>query len=238
MSKDQRYRKISDGYYEITGKTDVIVLAVVGDTASLLVRISRNSSLVSCTDEHDHSLLYLTACGDFYDTTEALLEMGVPVNEKQVDGSIALHAASFYRQQPVVELLLRHGADPTVTNKWGNSPADEANSREIKQIILSYKEDRISQIISLLVGKGLAFLARLIKCNGTVIAKEVLRNRNEIDPRTTQELDSIISSWKSVWHGTKAEHLESILRHGLKTQWLKACGWFYNLTTVKSNQVG
>ena len=183
MSKDQRYRKISDGYYEITGKTDVIVLAVVGDTASLLVRISRNSSLVSCTDEHNHSLLYLTARAGFYDTTEALLEMGVPVNEKQVDGSIALHAVSFYRQQPVVELLLRHGADPTVTNKWGNSPADEANSREIKQIILSYKEDRISQIISSLVGKGLAFLARLIKCNGTVIAKEVLRNRNVIDPR-------------------------------------------------------
>ena len=60
-----------DGYYEITGKTDVIVLAVVGDTARLLAQISRNSSLVSCTDEHYHSLLYLTARAGFYDTTEA-----------------------------------------------------------------------------------------------------------------------------------------------------------------------
>ena len=29
-------------------------------------------------------------------------------------------------------------------------------------------------------------------------------------------MDSISSGWKSVWHGTKAEHLESIMRHDLK----------------------
>ncbi|CAH3017690.1 unnamed protein product [Porites evermanni] len=172
MSNDQRYRKVSDGYYEIAGKTDVIVLAVVGATASLVDQISKNSSLASTTDEHKHSLLYVAARAGFYDTTEALLKMGVPVNEKQVDGSTALHAASFYRQQLVVEILLRHGADPTITNKWGNSPADEASS-EIKQIILSYKEDRISQIVSSLVGKGLAFLVRLINHKGTIVAKEV-----------------------------------------------------------------
>ena len=225
MSKIPRYRKISDDCFEVTQRTDVIVLAVVGATASLVSQISKNSSLASTTDEHQHSLLYVAARAGFYDTTEALLEMGVPVNEKQVDGSTALHAASFYRQQPVVELLLRHGADPTITNKWGNFPADEASS-EIKQIILSYKEDRISQIVSSLVGKGLAFLVRLINHNGTIIAKEVLRNRNVIDPRTRQELDSIISSWKSVWHGTKAKHLESILRHGLKPSGSKLPGGF------------
>ena len=225
MSKIPRYRQIRDDCFEVTQRTDVIVLAVVGATASLVAQISKNSSLASTTDEHQHSLLYVAARAGFYDTTEALLEMGVPVNEKQVDGSTALHAASFYRQQPVVELLLRHGADPTITNKWGNFPADEAPS-EIKQIILSYKEDRISQIVSSLVGKSLVFWIRLIKYNGTIIAKEVLRNRNVIDPRTRQELDSIISSWKSVWHGTKAKHLESILRHGLKPSGSKLPGGF------------
>ena len=217
MTKGQRYRKLNDDSYEVTGKTDVIVRAAVGDTVSLLAHISKDSSLVTCTDEHNHSLLYLTARAGFYDTTEALLEIGVSVNEKQVDGSTALHAASFYGQRPVVELLLRYGADPTVTNRWGNTPADEADSTELKQIFLSNKEDRISQIVSSLIGKGLACRVRFIKAdNGMVIAKEILRNRNVIDPRTRQELDSITSSWKSVWHGTKAEHLESILSHGLK----------------------
>ena len=46
-SKDQRYRKISDGYHDITGKTDVIVLAVIGDTARLLAQITGRPPSVS-----------------------------------------------------------------------------------------------------------------------------------------------------------------------------------------------
>ena len=216
MSTDQRYRKINNDSYEVSRESDVIVLAAVGYTDGLINKIFERPSLVTSTDEHEQSLLYVTARAGFYDTTKALLKIGVPVNETQVDGSTALHAASFYGQQPVVELLLRHGADPTVTNKWGNSPADEANSREIKQIILSYKKDRISQILTSLVREDLAHMVRFIKHDGTVIAKEVLRRRSAIDRKTRERLPSIISTWKNVWHGTRAEHLESIMRHGLK----------------------
>ena len=46
-SKDQRYRKISDGYHDITGKTDVIVFAVIGDTARLLAQITGRPPSVS-----------------------------------------------------------------------------------------------------------------------------------------------------------------------------------------------
>ena len=216
MSEVERYQKKSDGSYKITKKDDVFVLAAVGDTASLLAQISKDSSLATCTDEHNHSVLYLTARAGFYDTTEALLKIGVSVNEQQVDGSTALHAACFYGQRPVVELLLRYGADAAIKNKWGYSPADEAASAEIKQVILSYKEDRISQIVSSLVGKGLASGVRLIKRNGIVVGREVLRHRNAIDQRTRLAMDSITSRWVNVWHGTKAKYLESILRYGLK----------------------
>ena len=212
----ERYQNISGSSYRITKRDDVFVLAAVGDTGSLLAQISKDSSLATCTDEHNHSLLHLTARAGFYDTTEALLKIGVSVNEKQVDGSTALHAACFYGQRPVVELLLRYGADATITNKWGFSPADEAASAEIKQVILSYKEDSISQIVSSLVGKGLASRVRLIKRNGIVVGREVLRHRNAIDQRTRLAMDSITSRWVNVWHGTKAKYLESILRCGLK----------------------
>ena len=169
MSSVQRYRKKRDDTYEIIRNTDVIVLAAVGAMASLLAQISKNKSLATSTDEHNHILLYLTARSGFYDTTEALLEMGVPVNMKQVDGSTTLHAASFYGQHLIVELLLRYGADPTIENKWDNTPADEASSMEIKQVILSYyKEDRISQIVSSLFGKDLAYRVHLIKPNDGV----------------------------------------------------------------------
>ena len=216
MSTGQRYRKINNDSYEVSRENDVIVLAAVGYTASLINKILERPSLVTSTDEHENSLLYVTARAGFYDTTKVLLKIGVPVNETQVDGSTALHAASFYGQQPVVELLLRHGADPTVENKWGNSPADEAASTEIQQVILSHMEDPISQILTSLVRKDLAHMVRFIKNNGTVIAKEVLRRRSAIDRKTRERLPSIISTWKNVWHGTKAEHLESIMSHGLK----------------------
>ena len=216
MSEVERYQKKSDGSYKITKKDDVFVLAAVGDTASLLAQISKDSSLVSCTDEHNHSLLYLTARAGFYDTTEALLKIGVSVNEKQVDGSTALHAACFFGQRLVVELLLQYGADPMIKNRWNSTALDEAASMEIKQVILFYKEDRVSQIASSLIEKGLAQKVRLIKRGGEIIGKEILRHRDAFDERTKLELDSITSTWTNVWHGTKANHLESIFTVGLK----------------------
>ena len=216
MSEIQRYRKISSETYEIHRVNDVVVLAAVGATAALLARVSRDKSLLTLTDEHKHTLLYLTARSGFYDTTEALLKIGVPVNERQVDGSTPLHAASFYGQRLVVELLLRYGADASITNKWGNTPADEAYSTELKQVILSHKEDLVSQIVHSLIGKGLVHRVRLVKSQGTVIGREVVRHPEAIDKWTRGMLDSITSSWVTVWHGTKSRHLESILRNGLK----------------------
>ena len=88
-SKDQRYKKTNWGTYEITDKNlnDVIVLAAIGATTRLLAQIRKNKGLLTSIDEHKHTLLYLTARSGYYDTTEALLKMGVQVNETQVDDS-------------------------------------------------------------------------------------------------------------------------------------------------------
>lgn len=216
MSKVQRYRRLRENCYEVTGQEDVIVLAAVGDTARLLAQLSKHRALLTRTDEHNHSLLYLTARSGFYDTSEALLKMGIPVNEKQVDSSTALHAASFYGQRLIVELLLRYGADPTITNRWGHTAADEAHSVEIKEVILSHKEDCVSKIVSSLIANGLAHRVRFVKYKSKIIGKEILRHHDAIDQHTRLVLDSISSKWVSVWHGTKAKYLESILRYGLK----------------------
>lgn len=215
MSKVQRYGKISDESYEIVDGRDVIVLTAIGATTTLLALISKDNSLLEHIDEHDHTVLYLAARSGFYDTTEALLNLGVPVNKVQVDGSTPLHAASFYGQRIIVELLLRYGADPTIKNRWNNTPADEAKSCDIKQVILTSKEDRISQFVSSQIAKRGGYRVHLIKHGGRIIAKEVVRHRGAFDPWTRPDLDSIISEWKTAWHGTKFQHLESILQHGL-----------------------
>lgn len=216
VSGVQRYRKLSRDSFEIVGKDDVIVLAAVGNTTSLLARLSKDKALLTHTDEHNHNLLYLTARSGFYDTTEALLKMGISVNKKQVDGSTPLHAASFYGQRLIVELLLRYGADATIKNRWGFTPVDEAFSDEIKQVILSHKEDHVHQVMSSLIRKNLAHNVRLVTHRGNVIGREVFRHHDAFDHKTKLVLHSLYSNWISVWHGTKSKHLESILRYGLK----------------------
>ena len=214
-SKVQRFGKISDESYEVVDLRDVIVLTAIGATADLLALISKDKSLLEHTDEHGNTLLYLAARSGFYDTVEALLELGVPVNKVQVDGSTPLHAASFYGQGPIVELLLQCGADPTIKNRWGLTPEDEANSLEIKQVILLYKKDPIFQFMSSQIAKGGGCRVHLVKYEGTIIAKEMVRHRGAFDPWTRRHLDFIASEWKTAWHGTKFQHLESILQHGL-----------------------
>ena len=97
---------------------------------------------------------------------------------------ITLHAASYYGQHVIVELLPRSGADPTVKNKWKNTPADEAPSTDLKQVSLTYRKDRVSEMASLIIGKGLACSVHFIKRNGTVIGREIERSRNALDQQT------------------------------------------------------
>lgn len=106
--------------------------AAIGATTRLLAQIRKNKGLLTSIDEHKHTLLYLTARSGYYDTTEALLKMGVQVNETQVDDSTALHVAAYYGQRGIVGLLLEYGAHPAMINRWGNAPTNEASSEKIK----------------------------------------------------------------------------------------------------------
>ena len=112
----------------------------------MTAEIKKDKSLLTRTNDHNHTLLYLAARSGFYYTTEALLKMGALVNEKQVDGSTPLHGASYYGQRLIVGLLLRYGTDPTIKNKWGNTPVNEAATDEIKQAIDEYKKTQFPSL--------------------------------------------------------------------------------------------
>jgi ankyrin repeat protein len=53
---------------------------------------------------------------------KALLEKGADVNAAQVDGTTALHWATYNDSATTVELLLRSGADVEATNRYGVTP--------------------------------------------------------------------------------------------------------------------
>ena len=61
-------------------------------------------------DNLGRSLLYLSARNGYLDICKYLLEKGAKVNETQSTGSTPLHAASYYGNKKIVELLLEYGA--------------------------------------------------------------------------------------------------------------------------------
>jgi ankyrin repeat protein len=53
---------------------------------------------------------------------EQLISGGADVNGKSSEGSQALNAAAAYNHHEVIKLLVKHGADPNVLNKEGDTP--------------------------------------------------------------------------------------------------------------------
>jgi ankyrin repeat protein len=73
------------------------------------------------------ALGYLEAC-------RILLERGANVNAKQHGANTPLHTAGFRGDRELAELLVRHGADPSITNDEGQTAADVARSRGSSQV--------------------------------------------------------------------------------------------------------
>ena len=202
-STDQsRFRKNGDQF--TIQNEDIFVLTAIGHTKRILEEISRDESLIHKPNEHNHVPLYLAARSGFYDLTKILLVRGSPINHKQIDGSTALHGAAYFGQTAIVQLLLEYGADPTITNKWGHMPDEEAENEEMKTIFKTFKEDNISVLESSLATAGVKTRLRPILYGSEVIGKEIILH------------EDIPNNWKLGWHGTKFKHLKSIALYGLQ----------------------
>jgi len=88
------------------------------------------------TDEHDPAMPegaipvgpveYWAALGDLEQTLQAIQD-GSDVNAVSAGNHSALHGAATNGHIDVVELLLEHGADPTIRLVSGETPADLAS---------------------------------------------------------------------------------------------------------------
>jgi len=63
-------------------------------------------------------------------------------NSKANDGRTPLHRAAFHGWQPVIYLLLDHGADPKIRDESGMSPADLARTAIVRKQITDFPEEK------------------------------------------------------------------------------------------------
>uniref|UniRef100_A0A7S1TGP6 Protein kinase domain-containing protein n=1 Tax=Compsopogon caeruleus TaxID=31354 RepID=A0A7S1TGP6_9RHOD len=61
------------------------------------------------------------------DKVNSLLELGANVNFQNYDHRTPLHVAASEGIMEMVKLLLSRGADPGLTDRWGNTPLDDAS---------------------------------------------------------------------------------------------------------------
>jgi len=210
-SKDsQKYMRMGDTFF--VNKKDLFYYVATGNYELFVEQITKQKSLLNQRDEHGRTLLYIAARNGFHNICQFLLKSGCSVNEIQNCGSTALHAAAFYGHQPVVELLLEYGANSGVRNKFGNDPKDEACSLQIRNCIVSKTDDKINTLLNLLKSQGFAKHMVVIKYLDKVIGKKILRNSECFSGYSTSYLTG---NWTLAWHGTKYNHLHSIMKYGL-----------------------
>jgi ankyrin repeat protein len=78
--------------------------------------------------------LHSAASARNLDAACVLLEHGAPVNARQQGGWAPLHAAAQNGDRPMVELLLKHRADPTLPNDEGKTSAMVAREKGHEEI--------------------------------------------------------------------------------------------------------
>ncbi len=71
------------------------------------------------------------------DMVKLLIEKGANINIKFSSKRTPLHLAVIEVHTEIVKLLLEKGANPNTKDQYGNTSFDDANSEEMKQILLS-----------------------------------------------------------------------------------------------------
>mgnify|MGYP002626075222 CR=1 FL=1 len=197
-------------YYKVKEK-DCFYFAIIGDLNSLKSLIEKNRNLLYSKDNIQRSLLYLAARNGYFDVTEYLLQKGINIDEVQSTGSTALHGASFYGHELIVQLLIEHGINTKIKNNNGLTAADDAKTPSIKNLILKSEEDIIINWYHNLHMKGFVSNLVPIKNGNKIIAQKMLC----LPGFLKKDYLYLIHNWIPAWHGTKLKVLESIADYGL-----------------------
>ncbi|CAD8115395.1 unnamed protein product [Paramecium primaurelia] len=200
--QSNRYLEVyqKKGYYKLNmQKYGVYEAALISDIEYLKQNLKNAKNQ---QQEHKRTLLYTCCRSGFYDCVELLLHYGCDIEQQQDTNSTPLHVASFYGHKNVTQLLISYGANNNIKNHYNNIPSDEARTDEIKQLIISNKDDNILTFFQQSKKEGIVeFIERSKNDNMIRIYRKLKKNKKE---------------YCHCYHGTKFKYIKPILDVGLQ----------------------
>ena len=142
LSKYYRQAAVAEYLLSLHPKLDVFGLSIAGKMADTLAEIDRNPALLEEHSSDGWTPLHLAAFFGHAELANALAERGAFVDSRSTNAmkNTPLHAASAGGQLPLVELLLKRGADPNATQEGGWTAlhgAAQAGQREMVEALLA-----------------------------------------------------------------------------------------------------
>ena len=117
------------------GRTPLMMDAFEGYTEVVDLLLNSGAE-VDHRDGAGRTAVMYASSGPFPQTVELLIQSGAQVNRiDTVEGWTALMVAAAEGHQPVVEVLLRHGADIEITDQDGDAAIDHARERGQTHIV-------------------------------------------------------------------------------------------------------
>jgi ankyrin repeat protein len=114
---------------DVSGRTPLHYAALFGDLTKARELVG-NGADVSVGDHDGQSPMHYAAQGCAVAVAELLLTHGAPIDAEDVDGNTPLWCATLRTrgEGPIVQLLLRGGADPHHENHEGRTPVQLARA--------------------------------------------------------------------------------------------------------------
>merc|ERR1719482_2615196 len=108
-------------------------------------RLLSEGALIEAVDRNGYSALSEACIAGQTIVVGHLLRALANPNARASDGRTPLHRAAFHCWQPVINLLLDHGADPKIRDEAGVTAADLTTSPLVRQMIKDFPEEKTQE---------------------------------------------------------------------------------------------
>ncbi len=101
-----------------------------GHLSTVGLLIAKGADVNIRTEFNDYTPLLSAVDNGHIAVVKLLLERGAQVNARDFKGSTALHSAGMQKDNALIQLLLKYGADPSIRNAGGYSYKDLLNLKQ------------------------------------------------------------------------------------------------------------